>query len=72
MRLKNQAESYEFGDNRENRILEQFIQTIEDGEMITKAIQKQWNLNKFFRRSKSKTQPQARSKRNDKGPYKHY
>lgn len=40
MRLKEQAESCEFGDNREDRILEQLIQTIEDSEMITKAIQK--------------------------------
>ena len=48
MRLKEQAEPCDFGDNREDRILEQLIQTIEDREMITKAIQKQWNLNKFL------------------------
>ena len=50
MRLKEQAESCKFGDNEEVRILEQLIQTIEvkDSEMITKEIQKQWNLNKFF------------------------
>ena len=47
MRLKEEAESYEFGDNREDRIQKQLIQTIKDSEMITKAIQKLWNLNKF-------------------------
>ena len=48
MRLKEQAESCEFGDNRECRILEEHIQTIEeDSEMVTKSIQKQWNFDKF-------------------------
>ena len=35
MRLKEQVESCKFRDNREDRILEQLIQTIED-KMITK------------------------------------
>ena len=48
VRLKEQAESYDFRDNRKDRILEQLIQTTEDREMIRKAIQKQWNLNKFL------------------------
>ena len=38
MRFNEQTESCEFRDNREDRILEQLIQTIEDSEMITKAI----------------------------------
>ena len=45
MRLKEQAESCEFS---EDRILGQLIQTIENNGTITKAIRKQWNLNKFF------------------------
>ena len=55
MRLKEWAESRGFGNNREDRILEQLVQTTEeDSKMITKAKQKQWNLNKFLkRRSKS-------------------
>ena len=44
MRPNEQAESCEFGDNREDRILEQLVQTIKDSEMITKAIKKQWNF----------------------------
>ena len=39
MRLKKQAESCEFRDSKEDRILEQLIQTIEDSEMITKTME---------------------------------
>ena len=38
MRFKEKTESCEFRENKEDRILEQFIQTIEDREMLTKAI----------------------------------
>ena len=48
VRLKEQAESCEFRNNREDRILEQLIQKTEDSEMIRKAIQKQCNLDKFL------------------------
>ena len=39
MRLKEKFESCEFGDNREDRILKQLIQTIQDIKIITKVIQ---------------------------------
>ena len=38
MRLKEQAECCEFGENREDKILEQLIQTIEGSE-ITKTME---------------------------------
>ena len=48
MRLREQAETCDFENNREERILEHLIQTIDDNELITRAIQKQWNLNTFL------------------------
>ena len=54
MRLKEQTESCKFGNNKEDRILEQLIQTIEENsEMRRKTIQKQWNFNKFLKEEAS-------------------
>ena len=73
MRLKEEAESCEFGDNSEDRIIEQLIQTIENSEMIIKAIQKQYNLNKFFEEASQRHElKREKKKRNYEDSYKHY
>ena len=72
MRLKEQAECCELRDNRQDRILEQLIQTTEGSEMIRKVIQKRMEFKQVFRRSKSTTPPRARSKRNKENPNKNY
>ena len=46
--LREKAKDCEFGDQINDRILEQLIQTIQDKDLIKKSIQKKWNLDRFI------------------------
>ncbi|XP_013409816.1 uncharacterized protein LOC106173287 [Lingula anatina] len=43
-RLREKAEHCDFGENADARILERIIQTMDDKQIVTKAIQRNWNL----------------------------
>ena len=47
-RLRLQAQSCEFGDACEERILEHLIQTTDNQTLIQKCIKKEWSLSKFL------------------------
>ena len=72
MRLREQTEACDFENNREERILEHVIQTIDDSEMITRAIQKQWNLNKFLEEASQRNHPKREVKEITKTHSKNY
>ena len=48
-RLRVRAEHCNFGDTKDDRILEHIIQTITDQDLIKRAIQKKWNLDRFLK-----------------------
>jgi hypothetical protein len=47
-RLRDKANDCEFGEIMEERILEQCIQSVDNKELIRKAISKGWELDKFI------------------------
>jgi hypothetical protein len=47
-RLREKANDCEFGEIMEERILEQCIQSVDNKELIRKAISKGWELDKFI------------------------
>ena len=47
-RVREEANKCEFGGSYDERILEHLIQTVEDAELIKKAISKKWNLTEFL------------------------
>ena len=47
-RLREKAKDCEFGEQIDDRILEQLIQTIRNNDLIKKSIQKKWNLDRFI------------------------
>ena len=47
-RLREKANDCEFGETMEERILEQCIQSVDNKELIRKAISKGWELDKFI------------------------
>ena len=47
-RLREKAKDCEFGEQIDDRILEQLIQTIWNNDLIKKSIQKKWNLDRFI------------------------
>lgn len=49
-RLKEKAEYWDYGDSTNKRILEHMVQTIDDDELITRMIQKEWILKEVSQR----------------------
>jgi hypothetical protein len=49
-RLQEKAQQCDFGDSRDDRVLQHLIQTIDKRNLIQKAINKKWNLNQFLTR----------------------
>ena len=50
-RLREQAVECEFGDNYEERILEQLIITVQNEKTIQKCIRKNWDLSELLRKA---------------------
>ena len=46
-RLREAAADCEFGDNKEERLLEHLVQTSNNSNLVQKAINKRWNLQQF-------------------------
>lgn len=49
-RLKEMVEYWDYGDSTTKRILEHMVQTIDDDELITRMIQKEWILKEVSQR----------------------
>ena len=47
-RLREKSKDCEFEEQTEDRILEHFIQTIKDNELVKRHIQKKWVLDRFL------------------------
>ena len=52
-RLREKANTCTFLDNYEDRILEHFVQTVENKVLIHKCLQKSWTLKQFFKEAKA-------------------
>ena len=50
-RLREEAQECEFGENYEERLLEQLIMTCRNENLIQKCIRKEWTLSKFLRKA---------------------
>lgn len=50
-RLREKSKDCEFEEQTEDRILEHFIQTIKDNELVKRHIQKKWVLDRFLEKA---------------------
>ena len=51
VRLREKSKDCEFEEQTEDRILEHFIQTIKDNELVKRHIQKKWVLDRFLEKA---------------------
>ena len=66
VQLREKSKDCEFEEQTEDRILEHFMQTIKDNELVKRHIQKKWVLDLIPRESKPKRRHRSTSQRRER------